>query len=165
MNANPNGGWSEGRLVNAAKHLPAVEIDCSGWEADIPADQWSEGRLENAAKALPAVVVDCSEWDRDPAVWLEVTVSFADDADVAALVALSKRLVEALQATAPDLGLVYDERLSRVAGEDVVIALTPTTNPAAVEERLAGLIRTVGEVLRQPALRPARVSAEVRRAA
>lgn len=47
-NTSPN-DWSTGPIAPVeTKTIGPIEVDCTGWEADIPAERWSSGRLERA---------------------------------------------------------------------------------------------------------------------
>ncbi|HEX4612919.1 MAG TPA: hypothetical protein VH092_32300 [Urbifossiella sp.] len=144
MSEKSKDGWFYGRFVNLAQSHPPVVTDCSNWEPDIPADQWTYGRFVNLAQSHPPVVTDCSNWDPLP-VWLEIRVQFEAEADPAAVEALTVKMIHAA-AAAPELGLTYDLGRSRVDGEDVIVALTPT-NPAGAQERLAAIVRAIEAAL------------------
>lgn len=122
MSEKADDGWTYGRFKNLAQNLPPVEVDCSGWEPDIPADQWTVGTFVNLAQTLPPVDVDCSDWDRLPAAWVEVRGAGAG-AVVAAALALK---------------LVHDPARSRAD----TVAFT-AADPAATREELAALIPAI----------------------
>ena len=125
MSEKDKDGWSTGHFVNLAKNLPSIEIDCSGWESDIPADQWSHGTFVNLARSLPAVEVDCSNWDREPAVWLELVVPFVPDTKPAAVARHTTALVNVATTAVPELGLTCDSGRTREEGDSVVLSLKP----------------------------------------
>ena len=123
MNPNDNNGEWNGDLENVAKNIPSIEVDCSGWDADIPEDQWSHGELENLAKPVPAVVIDCSGWDTEPVAWLELVVDFDVNTPPAKVVVHTHRLIHAVASAVPELGLQYDLDRSRTEGESIIVAL------------------------------------------
>jgi len=139
---NSNQPDARGERASTIRSLPPVEIDCSGWAPQVPQDA---GRLVSLTRSLSPVEVDCSGWG-NPAVWLELVVSFDDGADVANVQALTTKLIQAAHDAAPELGLTYDPSRSRVRGEDVVVALTPR-NTAGAEDRLGSVIRRVRETV------------------
>lgn len=122
------------RLRRASTVLPPVTVDCSHW----PRAEGSRARvkLQSAAQHFPL----------PDDKWLEIRVRFEADAQPAAVEAVTVKLIEAVHATAPELGLTYNQSRSRVDGEDVVVALTPA-NPAGAKERLAALIRDIRAAL------------------
>ncbi|MBY0232035.1 MAG: hypothetical protein K2W96_22350 [Gemmataceae bacterium] len=83
--------------------------------------------------ALPPVLADCSHWTEELAAWLELVVSFDEGTTPADAMESTNRLIGAVHAEAPRLGLAYDFRHSRKEGDEVV-ALRPTG--AATEEEL-----------------------------
>jgi len=136
--------WSEGKLENAARGVPAKVTDCSNWESDLPSEAWSEGNLESLARTVPGLVTDCAVWDAEPAVWLELVVRFEVNADLEAVRTATAQLINTLKRMAPDLRLTYDSNRSHVNGEgDIVVALKPgnrDVNPAKMKHFL-GQIR------------------------
>lgn len=135
---------TEGRFVTRAVTRPAVEVDCSKW-VDASAG-WTFGEFVTKSEIRPAVEVDCRDWAAEPAVWLELVVSFGAAADLAAVEALTLKLIRAAHEAAPELGLTYDTARSKVTDGDVVIALTPN-NPAGAEARIGDVIRRIREAL------------------
>lgn len=126
---NPPNDRSSGQLASAGQGLPPTDVDCSGWQR--AAGPRSRGKLVGAATQLPPVAVG---FIREPAVWLEVLVSFDAGTPPVRVMEYSRRLIAAAGAI-PDLGLTYDFNRSRAENDDVVIALSPTVG-GDVEKRL-----------------------------
>lgn len=128
---------------------PMVEVDCSDWESDIPAEAWSHGPLINLVENLPVVDVDGSSWVEfpDEKSWVELTLRYpepADQADRQVIQSLATRMIEAIAAAAPELRLVYDMERSRRDGDRLVIALATTASDA--ESRLVEIATRVRQV-------------------
>lgn len=131
--------WGEGKLVNAARGVPGSFTDCSGWEADIPAERWSTGKLVSAAKGVPGSSTDCSGWDAGLPVCVTIHVSpaAADDAP---------RVVALLRSLSPELGLEHDPARSvEPAAGRRVVAVTPTVPLPDLKARLYALLPKVEE--------------------
>ena len=135
-------------LRGVARCLPPIEVDCGGWDADLPEEMWCVGSFRSPARALAAVEADCSAWDAGPAMWLELVVTFQADTPPAQVMQHANRLIGLAHAAAPGLELAYDFARSRTEGDDVVIALTPRAGGAgrefesSVEKIQAGLSRS-----------------------
>ncbi|MBY0229969.1 MAG: hypothetical protein K2W96_11865 [Gemmataceae bacterium] len=139
MTMNDQPGKNEFERV--CKTLPPVEVDCSGWESDIPDEAWSTGEFVSPTVALPAVEADCSHWLDEPATWLELVIAFNDHTSPADALESTNQLIGAVHAEAPRLGLAYDFRHSRREGEDLILALRPTG--AGTEQELRDLAARV----------------------
>jgi hypothetical protein len=144
--ANDPQGFSGGNLERVCRGLPAVDADCSTWEADLPEDAWSQGQFAASVRSLPAIAVDCATWADQPPVWLELVVTFSAQAKPPQVMEHAKRLIGLAAATVPDLGLTYAPGLSRTEGEAVVIALVPQMG-AGAEQRLGAALHLIGERL------------------
>lgn len=56
MKAPFNEKWSTGNLIRPlSPPSEPIEVDCSGWESDIPAEKWSTGKLVRICESLPLV--------------------------------------------------------------------------------------------------------------
>jgi hypothetical protein len=65
MTPTPPDQWSTGRLVPATADVPGtIEVDCSNWEADIPAGEWSTGQFISACQSTPGLAGDFATADR-----------------------------------------------------------------------------------------------------
>lgn len=127
--------WSRGRSINAAKQIPMIKVDCSGWESDIPPDQWSRGRSINGARNLGIIDVDASTWDTDSPGWVAVQLAgFADQ---------SGPVVDLLRGLAPDLGLHHDLARSADLPTGRVVAVAPSVFPPDLRARLDALLSKV----------------------
>jgi hypothetical protein len=152
MSPIPPDGMSTGRFVRAyTVALPPIEVDCSGWEADIPPEQWSTGRFESVCVSLPAVV---GEFVPAPEEHFEIAVRFAPDADPARVEQVVGRVMAAVHAAAPDLDLTRAP-----TGGDVVIAVTGPADARieTVAEAVRGIVATYREVTSH-GVRPARAA-------
>jgi len=135
-NTTPN---PAGRFVTKRVTRPAIDVDCSKW-VDTTGGGWTFGSFVTKNQTRDAVAVECSNWAAEPAMWLELVVSFGVDADLTAVETVTLKLIQAAHDAAPELGLTYDVARSKVVNGDVVIALTPK-NPAGAEGRLLDVIR------------------------
>jgi hypothetical protein len=143
--AVPNETWSEGRSVNAAKQIPPMSFDCSGWESDIPTGKWSEGRSVNAAKQIPSLSVDCSTWDRNSPAWIVLQTTYSPDTPKKVVAEKAFTILTKLRAEAPDLKLEYDDKRSSEPPDQrrVTIVIVPTVFPTDLRMRLVGLLSKV----------------------
>lgn len=66
MNTERNERQDE-RLACRTRACAPVEVDCSGWESDIPESQWSTGKLVSVARVLPHTDVEIETNDKKPA--------------------------------------------------------------------------------------------------
>lgn len=110
--------------AQSIRTLPPVEIDCSGWAPEVPAE---DATYTLVSRTLPPVVVDCSDWDTKPA--LAVSVRFEDGAPADAFVQALRQTVH----TRPDAATV-------------VVALRDPGAVAALSDAFRGL-QTAGCVI------------------
>jgi hypothetical protein len=78
-------------------------------------------------------------------VWLELVVSFEKSTPPARVIEHAKRLIAAVHASDPGLGLTWDLDRSREENGDVVIALSPT-GAGDVEKRLNDVAAVIQRV-------------------
>ena len=135
------------KLINAATPIPTVRIDCSSWDADIPADQWTVGKLIPVATPVVPPTPPWTNRDVGPA-WLELVVAFAPGSPPLHAVEQANRAIGLLQASAR---LSYDAARSHPEGETFVIALVPTER--ATEAQMASLAASL-----PPGFPPVRVA-------
>ena len=110
--------------VRSIRLLPPVEIDCSTWAPEVPAE---EATYTLVSRTLPPVVVDCAGWEAEPA--LAVSVRFEDGAPADAFVLALCRTAH----TRPDAATV-------------VVALRDPGAVAALSDAFRGL-QTAGCVI------------------
>jgi hypothetical protein len=135
--------WSTGRLVRCpAQQGKPIEVDCSGWEADVPAERWSTGRLVRVCQGLP---LSSGPFVPAPETRLEIAVQLAPEAAPERVFLFATRMIAAVQGAAPTLRLRYDTERSRAEPGKVVIALTPEDSGAAKQEMavIADAVRSV----------------------
>jgi hypothetical protein len=162
--ANDPQGLSGGRFERICQGLPAIEVDCSTWEADLPEEAWSHGQFDKAVRSMPTTTVDCASWEAAPPVWLELVVVFSDQTKPTQVMEQAKRLIGLAAAVVPDLGLTYAPGLSRTEGEAVVIALVPQPSTGA-EQRLVAVVGVIGERLTASNAATSRTAVRLARAA
>ena len=157
MSEKDNGGWSHGTFVNLAKYVPGTVTDFSDCETDIPEDQWSHGTFVSASRYVPPGEIDHFDADCEPAVWLELEVSFDEGVAPATVADHTFALGDAVRAAVPELGLTYDSVQSRKRTREegaVVFALKPR-NAVGAAARLA----EVADVIRKAT---ATIAADIR---
>ncbi len=135
-----NHEWSEGRSIGGLKGVAGSVTDCSDWESDIPEAMWSEGRSVSGAKGVPGSVTDCAGWEVKSPVWLVVKLRYPTGMSAEVVAEHAHRIVEALKAIDPGLGLQYDRERTIMVDGQVAVAVSPTVFPVELEERLARLI-------------------------
>ncbi len=154
---------SAGRFVTKKATGPALEVDCSGWVDASPAD-WRTGRFASHKSTGPAVEVNCSTWRAEPAVWLELIVSFEETTSPAKVIECANRMIQIAHELDPGLSLTYDFTRTRpVDNGDVVIVLTPTLQSSADQRIQAVAARIESEMANVPSVK--RVQAQLARAA
>ena len=99
--------------------MPPIEVDCSEWMNDIPADQWTTGTFQRACRALPPVAVDFVP----TSVALEITLTMEPQTKPEQAFLLAVRILAALSQAEPEAGLTYDSQRSRIDGGCVIIVL------------------------------------------
>ena len=120
-----------GSFVTKTVTQPPIHIDCSNW-VDTSKDEWTFGTFVVNKITLPPIHIDCSSWGREPTTWLEFTVAFQADADLAKVESATVDFIQAIQAMGPDLKLTYDASRTRVTDQgNVVVALVPQQPDAA----------------------------------
>jgi hypothetical protein len=124
------------KLINKATPVPSVQIDCSTWDADIPADQWTTCKLIPAVTPVAPATKPFTNWDTPP--WLELVVAFTPGSSPLHAVEQANRVIGLLQAGGH---LSYDASRSRTEEEAFIIALVPANR--ATEEQLASMVASL----------------------
>ena len=144
-----------GQFVTKKTVGPAIKVDCSKM-MDTSDGTWTFGQFVTKKTVGPAIKVDCSNLQWEPVTpHLRITVSFLPGVSLNTLQEVTEDLLLTLHNAAPDLGLVYDSARSVRVNGQAVIALTPQTPPADVEQRLDAL----RELARTAAIKSGNVTA------
>lgn len=133
-NEHPSDGAIPQKLT-----LPSIRVDCSAFQAGLPADEWTRGTFTVNKITRPPIKVDCSRWTGIPGLWLEIRLdgkTKSEESDPA----IAPPLLDAARSLDPELNLVADAARSRREGNSYILALTPTADLDDLEERLAKLI-------------------------
>ncbi len=123
------------KLINRAAPIPSVQVVCSTWDTDIPADQWTTCKLIPAVTPLTPSTQPFTNWETP---WLELVVAFAPGSSPLHAVEQANRVIGLLQAGAH---LSYDASRSRTEEEAFIIALVPANR--ATEEQLALMVASL----------------------
>lgn len=134
-------GPKKGGTVSAARRLPQRTLDriVVSSNGSAPA---RVGLTVSGAVRLPPATLDRLDQRRKASVWLVVKLRYPAGVSAEVVAEHAHRIVEAMKALDPDLGLVYDpERSTEDAERRIVsVALTPCEMPGDVEERLNKLL-------------------------
>jgi hypothetical protein len=151
MNDTPRDNDSTGKLQRVCQGLPPVEVDCSGWDADVSEEQWSTGDVVSGVRSVGPIEVDASTWGAGSDVWLELVVSFDQQTPPAQVIEQTNRLAGLVCRIDPELGLTWDFVRSRTEKDDFIIALAPAK--AKSDDRRLEQVLTVArsELARTPA--------------
>lgn len=143
MSATPGDASPSGRFVRAATRSQGpVDVDCAGWERDVPVDQWSTGKLLRTTQA--GTPVDGAFVTTD-ALELQIALRIEPGLSPAGAFVIATRLFAAALAHDLGHGLACDPDRSAAQEDQVLIVLTPQqTNPDAAA-RLAKLAEVVRE--------------------
>ena len=102
------------KLINRATPIPSVQVACSTWETDIPADQWTTCKLIPAVTPITPSTQPFTNWETP---WLELVVAFAPGSSPLQAVEQANRVVSSLNRYAPRVPEWFDpaRRASRDA--------------------------------------------------
>jgi hypothetical protein len=141
MNGKPYEEASSTQLVSLAKAVAEpCDVECSAWVADAPGEEWSTGKLVRVAHAQAASEV---HFTPTGSLGLEVTLELSPTITPSRAFDLAVRLLAAVTAYDPGLGLKYDPDRSRQEEGRVLIVLTPGPAGAASEARLERVIEII----------------------
>ncbi|MFM9960695.1 MAG: hypothetical protein ACKV2Q_05660 [Planctomycetaceae bacterium] len=136
-----NTNWSEGRFERKhGKSLPPIEVDCSNWMSEIPAEDWSTGQFQRDCQALPPAEVS---FNASPLAALEITLTMEPHLKPEQAFLLAARLIAALDNAAPEVGVTYDPQRSRVeaGGVIIVVSVNVPSDLASSVEYFSNLVR------------------------
>jgi hypothetical protein len=142
MNSNLPENSSAGRLNRAVRSVAPVTVDCSGWDADIPAKQWSTGKLVSVTTSQPGVEGAFTPVDL---MDLEVVLRIEPGVKPAHAFAIAAQLVTTVVTQDPGLALTYNPARSRETDGGVVIVFSPARASSDMEARL----EKIAEAIRQ----------------
>ena len=131
---------SKNGTVSGAIRMPTMTLDRILIKpAGVPA---RVGRTVSGAVQLPPLTLTDTVTPRKSPVWLVVKLRYPTGMSAEVVAEHAHRIVEAMKALDPDLGLVYDHKHSTEDAErrNVAVALSPTKMPGDVEERLNKLL-------------------------
>lgn len=136
-----NTNWSEGRFVRKrGKSLPPIEVDCSDWMSEIPAENWSTGQFKRDCQALPPAEVS---FHASPLAALEIALTMEPNLKPERAFLLAARLIAALDNAVPEAGVTYDAKRSRIdeAGVIIVLNVNCPSDAASSVEYFSNLVR------------------------
>ncbi len=125
---------------NAARHLGQRTLDCSTSKSATPGPR-SIGTT-NAARQLGTATLSAATPAQKSPVWLVVKLRYPTGMSAEVVAEHAHRIVAALSALEPELGLRYDEQRSVTDAErrNVSVAVAPAASPPDLEQRLNRLL-------------------------
>ena len=134
-----NAPESRGQFVTPKVTRPPIVVDCSKW-VDTSDGTWTFGNFVTPKATREPIIVDCSTWNRDSVVWLELVVSIDEGTEPAAVMRQTLALVNAVRATAPELGIRFEMR-EEGTSQVVSLRMQATGLDAAHLAELAEVVR------------------------